>query len=163
MTIAWFIAAYKRRTGAPRPTRYCAMDDFTAAILGDGGWWAETEILGDRAIVKIRASAATIADIAAAATGIKRLPKDRLDDSLASLSPAVRSALRAELQDMGYSLAEIGAHFGSDLGNFTLGDVLRFAASRRLKPRYDAGSDSILCDGPTQPCRPLDSVDAEVK
>jgi hypothetical protein len=161
MPTAWFIAPYKRRAGAARPGRYCAMDDFTAQIIAEGGHWSETEVLGNRALVKVRASADTLTQIAAE-QGIKRLPKDRLDDSLATLSPAVRQAIRAELEDMGYTLAEIQARFGTDLSAYTLGDVLRFAASRRLKPRYDAGSDAIVCDGPAQQCRPLNDVDAEV-
>jgi hypothetical protein len=161
MPTAWFIVPYKRRDHYGRPGRYCAMDDFTAQIIAEGGWWTETEVLGNRALVKVRASAATLTQIAAE-QGIKRLPKDRLDDSLATLSPAARQAIRAELEDMGYTLAEIQARFGTDLSAYTLGDVLRFAATRRLKPRYDSSSDTIVCDGPAQLCRALAEVDAEV-
>jgi hypothetical protein len=138
------------------------MDDHTAAIRADGGAWAETEILGNMAIVKVRATAATLTTIADA-TGFTRLPLSVLDNSLASLSTTQRTAIRNKLNDMGYSVAEIQARFGSDLSIYTLGDVLRFAASRRLKPRYDAATDTIILDGAQQPCRSVTSVDAEIQ
>ena len=62
MPTAWFICPYKRKDfGSPeanraRPTRYCAMDDFTREIRASGGDWSETEIEGDQAIVKVRAT-----------------------------------------------------------------------------------------------------------
>lgn len=159
MPIGWYIAPYNRRDRGDRVGRYCAMDDFTAEIYGAGGQWTETEILGNRAIVKVRATT----EILQTLNGVfKRLPKDRLDDPLSSLSNAAKTALRNELQDQGYTLAEIQARFGSDLGQFTLRDVLRFMASRRRKPRYDAGSDTIILDGEIVPPRPVDDVDAEV-
>ena len=161
MSIGWYIVPYKRRTGEDRPTRYCAMDDHTAAILAAGGAWAETEVLGDRAIVKVRATPAILTQLNGIA-GFIRLPKDILDDSLASLSSGAKTAIRNELQSAGYTLGEIQARFGSDLGQYTLRDVLQFFASRRLKPRYDAGTDTIILDGPVQVCRSVESVDGEV-
>jgi hypothetical protein len=160
MAIGWFIVPYKRDLIRPRPTRYCAMDDFTAAIRADGGDWAETEVLGDRAIVKARAKEATLDKIASV---YKRLPVDRLGDSLTSQPAEVKTALIDELENMGYSQAELQRQFARDLGNYTLGDVLRFAAGRRLKPRYDAATDAIVCDGIEQACRSVESVDEEVK
>lgn len=160
MAIAWFICPYKRRDSF-RPGRYCAMDDFTAAILADGGAWTETEILGNRAIVKVKASAATLTTIAGTA-GFKRLPKAALNVSLSDLTTAQKNTLRNEALDQGYTLAEIQARFGNDLGAYTLGDVLRFMASRRRKPRYDAGTDTIVCDGVEVTPRPVDNVDTEV-
>lgn len=161
MPVAWYIAPYKPRTGAQMPTRYCAMDDFTAQIFGDGGTWTESEVLGNRAIVKVRASAGTLTSINAA-QGFVRLPKDALGTALSDLTSQQKTALRNQLTDAGYTLAEIQARFGSDLGAFTLGDVLRFMASRRLKPRYDTGTQTIVCDGDVQDCRSIDSVDSEV-
>lgn len=159
--IAWFIAPYKRRVGAFRPTRYCAMDDFTSLVRAKGGDWSESEVLGNRAIVKIRASAATITTIAATA-GFKRLPKDLLTASLADLTTSQKNALKNEALDMGYTLAEIQARFPNDLGQYTLGDVLRFFATRRLKPRYDSATDSIILDGPVQECKTISQLDIEV-
>ena len=50
--IAWYLCEYKRKIGAIRPTRYCAMDDFTKQIYPSGSW-SETEIDGNKAIVKV--------------------------------------------------------------------------------------------------------------
>lgn len=165
MAIAWFICLYKRRIsvfGAHVAIRYTAMDDFTLNIGADGGVWSETEVLGNQAVVKVRASVATFATIAATA-GFRRLPVDRLNDSLSSLSVAEKLALRTVLTDAGYTLAEVQAALGTDLGTRTLGDVLRFMATRRLKPRYDVLSDTFVLDGAVQACRSVESVDAEVQ
>lgn len=162
MSIGWFIANYKRRIGARRPTRYCAMDDYTALILADGGTWTESEVLGNRAVVKVRASDDTLTVIAAD-PAIRRIPVSRLGDSLSALTPGQRDAIRDELLDAGYSLAELQARFpGADLSNVTLRDVLAFLATRRLKPRYDANSDAIILDGAIQPCRDVEEVDRSV-
>jgi len=159
--VGWFIVPYKRDLLDTSPTRYCAMGDFTDVIRADGGAWSETEVLGNRAVVKVRASDMTLTTIALA-PGFRRLLKSRLNDSLSDLTPAQRRALRDELEAMGYPLSEIRSRLGNDLGPFTLGDVLRFAATRRIKPRYDQSTDTILLDGPIQPCRSVDSVDVEV-
>lgn len=166
MAIGWFIAPYQRilpYTGPGLAGRKCAMDNHTATIRADGGDWREVEVLGNRAVVKVRASAATLTSIATA-TGWRRLPKDRLDDPLSDLTNQQKNALRSELQDMGYTLAEIQARFGNDLGAFTLGDVLRFMAKRRRKPRYDAASDAIVLDGDevTLPANAVDALDGAV-
>lgn len=159
MPITWYIVPYKRNPNIPLVARYCAMDDYTIEIKASGGNWAETEISGNRAIVKVRASAAILTTL----NGVfKRLPKDTLDDPLSSLSNAVKTALRNEIQDQGYTLQEIQARFGSDLGQYTLKDVLKFMASRRHKPRYEAETDTIVFDGPVQACRTIESVEAEV-
>lgn len=161
MAIGWYIVPYKRLTDSNRPTRYCSMDDHTATIQAAGGAWTETEVLGDQAIVKVRATPAILTQLNGVA-GFRRLPKDLLDDNLASLSTGVKIAIRNELESAGYTLAEIQAQFGSDLGQYTLRDVLHFFASRRLKPRYDVGTDTIILDGPVQACRDIESVDGEV-
>jgi hypothetical protein len=162
MPVAWFICPYKRRIGAPGPTRYCAMDDFTSQIVADGGDWSETEILGDAAIVKARASVGTLTIIAGTA-GFQYIPLAILTSPLSSLTAGQRAAIVAKAQELGYSLAEIQARFpGADLSTFTLGDVLRFLATRRLRPRYDVGTDTIICDGPSDPVRPVSDVDAAV-
>ena len=160
MAIAWFICPYKRRIGAREPMRYPAMDDFTVAINLDGGRWSETEVLGDRAIVKVNASAATLTLIAGTPT-FRRIPLAALNDPLSSLTPGQRTAIRNEVLDAGYTVAEVNARF-PNLADHTLGEVLRFMASRRLKPRYDAGTDTIICDGEVQQCRSVDSVNEEV-
>jgi hypothetical protein len=160
MAIGWFICSYRRRLPAALPTRYCAMDDFTAQIRTDLGHWSETEILGDRAIVKVRAAITTLQTIAGT-VGIRQLSLSLLNDPISSLSPAQRVALRGEALDAGYSAAEVNARF-PDISIATLGEVLRFMASRRLKPRYDAATDTIVLDGVEQPCHSVDQIDAEV-
>ena len=57
MPTAWYIIPYRRRPARRRPTRYVAIDDHTAQIRDYGGTWSEVEVLGDRAIVKVRAPA----------------------------------------------------------------------------------------------------------
>lgn len=159
MAIGWYIVPYKRRQNEPEPIRYPAIDDYTPQIYGVGGRWAETEILGNRCLVKVSAPPAALNKLD---TIFKRIPKDRLDDNLADLPTTVKNALRNELLDAGYTLAEVRNRFGNDLSQYTLRDVLHFMTSRRLKPRYDAATDTIVCDGPAQPCRSIDSVDTEV-
>lgn len=162
MSIAWYIVPYKRNqgVGALQPGRYCAMDDNSKRISDSGGNWTETEILGNRAIVKVRASNAVLAVLN---TEYRRLPKNRLDDSLSGLPSNVKIILKNELLDMGYNVTEIQGRFGNDIGQFTLRDVLKFATKRRLKPRYDAEKDEIICDGIEQKCRSIESVNSEVQ
>ena len=145
------------------------MDDFTAQIHGVGGRWTETEILGDRAIVKVRAPAAAL-DAIANTVGFRRLPKDRLNDSLADLPQNIKTKLRDEVLDAGYTIEQFNARFPGGLGSVTLRDLLRFMATRRLKPRYDVATARVILDGPVQPVRPVDgsmpgglSVDDEVQ
>lgn len=160
MAIQWFICTYKRTTGR-MPGRYCAMDDYTPQILADSGSWSETEVLGGYALVKVRASDATLNTIANDA-GFLRIPIALLDTQLSTLTSQQRTAIRDRLNAMGYSDSEILAALGNNLGQRTLGQVLRFAASRRLKPRYDAIQDLIVLDGEIQTCRLVDDVDAEI-
>lgn len=160
MAIAWFLCQYKRNMNARRPTRYCAMDDFTQAIYTDGGKWSETEVLGNYAIVKVRANDSTLATIAAA-DGFTRLPLKLLNETLANLTLAQRTAIANKLAEIGYTVDDLST-FGN-LRDKTLAQVLKFAASRRLKPRYDSDSDTIICDGDVCSCRPIEDVDADVR
>jgi hypothetical protein len=163
MPVGWFIAPYKRRDPSPGEIgRYCAMDDFTAQIVADGGAWAETEILGNAALVKVRAAAGTLTTIAAG-SGFLRIPNHfDLNDTLGDLTAGQRNAILNELQTLGYSPAEITAALPANWATVTLGQLLRFAAGRRLRPRYDSGTDTIICDGPPQPVLPVDQIAALV-
>ena len=157
--IGWYLVPYKfgGLVFRGRPNRMVAMNDYNDLIFGDGGNWTETEVLGDRAIVKVRASDATLSIL----NGVyRRLPKDRLDDPLSDLPSQVLIRIRDELLDMGYSIEEIRDHLGDDLSIYTLRDVLHFMARRRLKPRWDG--EKVVLDGIEQPCRPIESVDREV-
>ena len=121
MAIAWFITIYKRRgdnTGWPPYRRYCAMDDYTPLIYGEGGVWAESEVLGNYALVKVRASDTTLATIAADPLFL-RIPLNHLDLTLGELTPQQRAArvtwalAQRALQGLpGLSTAEIGDLLG---------------------------------------------------
>lgn len=136
------------------------MFEFTDLIYKEGGQWAETEILGNRGIVKVRASVATLTTIAGT-TGFRLLPKDRLDDSLTDLTSDIKDKLRQEVLDAGYTASEFDERFPGGLTSMR--DLLRFLATRRLKPRRDKTTRDIVLDGPVQTPRTIESVDAEVK
>jgi hypothetical protein len=160
MAYGWFLVPYKLKERGPRKARYCAMDDYTADIAASGGAWSETEILGDQAVVKVKASEELLAVLGET---FVRLPGEELGSSLSSLSSGEKDALKRLLTEAGYSLSEVTNKLGSDLGQKSLGDVLRFLATKRRKPRYDKKSDMIVLDGPEQVCRSIDDVDEEVK
>lgn len=159
--IGWYICPYKRVLNTPQHIRYCAMDDYTKQIIyQDKGNWSETEVLGNRAIVKVKASASTLAIL----DGVfKRIPKNALNLSLSDLTTTQKNFLKNEALDMGYSLKEINVRLPNPIGTYTLRDVLGFFATRRLKPRYDVINDTIVCDGIEQPVREIGDVDNAVK
>lgn len=136
------------------------MDAFTDAIRADGGSWAETEVLGQRAVVKVNASTATLSTIAGTA-GFTRVPLARLEDPLSSLTNGQRTAIRNLILGLGYAPAEVTARF-PNLAQATVGDVLRFMASRRRKVRYDAQTDAIVDDGDVVAPASVDAVDGLV-
>jgi hypothetical protein len=163
MPFAWYLCPYSRRTWRQlNDSRYCAIDDFSSAIEADGGAWAETEVLGDNAIVKVRASLATLL-LLNAASGFTRLPKDTLLSPLSDLTALQKLGLRNKILALGYTSQEIQTRFGSDLGSSTLLDVLRFIASRRIESRYDADSQSIVFDGAEVTPRSPDELDEAVR
>jgi hypothetical protein len=165
MALAWFICGYVINPARPN-MRYCAMNDFTEAIVADGGTWSESEILGGYAIVKVRAAAATLTTIAGT-TGFQRIPNHiNLNDVWSDLTTAQRTAIQNKVLAMGYTLAELQAVMGDTLAKWrtkTLGQLLRFITSRRLKPRWDEIQQQIVLDGILQSCRPIAEVDAEVQ
>lgn len=155
MPTAWYIIPYVRIT--PPPAGVLAAR--ALALVVDAPSlrnWREVEVLGNRAIVKVNASAGVLSQLDAA---YKRLPKDRLGDALSDLPVGVRNALRDEALDMGYTLAEINARFPGGIGNYTLRDVLRFMATRRRKARYNEGTDAIVLDGDVVNCEDVDALD----
>lgn len=164
MSVGWYLAPYKVRTErSGRPARYCAMDDFTPQIMGvDGGDWSESEILGDIAVVKVRASLATLSTIAGTAPFFRIPNHTAPSDTLGDLTGAQRNALLNKLQALGYTSAEIQAALPANWVSLTLGQVLRFAATRRLKPRWDDVAQVIKVDGIVQACRPIADVDRAV-
>jgi hypothetical protein len=162
MAVAWFLAPYRQKALNSLPARYCAVDEFTAQIRADGGTWAETECLGNYTVVKVRASSSTLQAIGAAA-GVRRLPKDRLDDPLSSLTNTQKTTLRNWIEGLGYTRAEWQADLGTNLGAITLRQALRFILKRHLALRYDASSNTLVCDGEERQCLPLlEDVDTAV-
>ncbi|KKL92142.1 hypothetical protein LCGC14_1887660 [marine sediment metagenome] len=156
--IAWYIAPYKIELD-DSSGRYCAMNDYTNQIIYiDKGNWSESEVLGDRAVVKVNASASTLAALDSV---FERMPKDGLDDSLSAVSISDKLALKNEGLDMGYSNAEWEEEFPNNLDTYQLKDILQFYTKRRLKPRFDG--NKIIIDGIEQVCRTIESVDAEVQ
>lgn len=172
MPIGWFFAEYEHVQRADgKLGRYCAMADYDDLILASpGGRWSESECLGDQAIVKVRATAAVLQTILADArrdpvlhpsSRFDRIPRDRLDDPTAGLTAAERAWVQAKMTKLGYTPAELTERFplGWD-GPYVVEDVLRFALTRRLKPRVVAGR--VVLDGPPQETRPLEHADRDV-
>lgn len=58
--VEWFLVPYTVVSMTPRPKRQCAMNDFNEQIFSEGGDWDEIEVDGDKAVVKVKASKATI-------------------------------------------------------------------------------------------------------
>ena len=166
MALQWFMVDYKRRDLGSKPGRYCAMDDFNTQIQADGGDWSETEILGDKALVKVNASPTTLTTIGNTA-GFFGIPAKwvTLTDDLSSMTAGERNQMQNAILSLGYTKAEIDGAMGNTLALWqqnTLDDLLSLCAIRRLKPRYDTPTDTIILDGPVQPVRPVESVDNAV-
>lgn len=167
MPLGWYVCPYKRRNPGETPAeRYCAIADFTAAIRADGGNWDETEILGDSALVKVRASAATL-NVLDGQAGWLAVPKRflNLEDGLGDLLNGEKNQIENALRFLGYSQAEIDATMGSSLALWRqkqFETLLRLFASRRLRPRYDQPTDAVVCDGPEQPVKDVEWVAAAV-
>ena len=160
--VAWFAAPYVRVPSTRLILRACAMNDYTASIRADGGDWKEVEILGNVCLVKVRASAITIATISADIR-FRKFQKNALNLSLSDLTSTQKTALRNFVLSLGYTSAEIQAALGSDLGAVTLRDVLRFIASRRRMPRYDQATDTIVVDGSDHPTGDVDALEASIQ
>lgn len=167
MAVGLFFVPYERADVVPgSPRRRMVVQQYADLIAADnpgrGDWLREGECLGDTAIVKIRASAATLQTIAADPR-ITRLPLSRMSDPTSSLTAAQQTAVQNKLLSLGYSGAELNAAFPLGWnGPYVIRDVLRFALTRRLKPRYDAATDTIVLDGPVQPTATPEEIDAAV-
>lgn len=158
MAVAWFIVGYERVEILGGRGRRCAIDRYTDQLAKAGGDWREVEMLGNRALVKVRAPAAVLDQLA---TVFRRLPKAALDEPLADLSAAARTALRDELEDAGYSRKEITATLG-DLSTATLGDLLRFVCSSRQRwGGWDEQGTAVL--GERTRAEPLEAADEAVR
>jgi len=165
MATAWYICGYKVHP-VRLNLRICTMDNFTAQISQDAGEWAESECLGDAAVVKVRASHATLATIAGT-TGFDRIPWDwLLQDTMVDLSNAQYNVVRGRVRQMGYSDAEIDAGLGANVTAWrtkTFIDLLNFICQRRIVPRFDRILQQIIFDGEAVACKSPAEIDAKVR
>ena len=159
--IGWFIVPYGRKTIGGALVRYPKIDDFTGQITAAGGFWSESEVLGDCAVVKVRAPQAGI-DQLDAQPGFIKIPVEHLDDPLSSLTATKKTQIRNKLESMGYSLAEIQADLGTDLGTKTLRELLLFITKRRMRPRFDVALQDIVFNGIEETCKSVDQLNSEV-
>ena len=162
MGIAWYIVPYTivPKTIAIPLHRRVDLVKYHSQFMSRGVKWREVEVLGNRAIVKVKAPDAVLSALNAE---YKRLPKDRLDDSLSDLPVSIKAALKNEILDMGYTIEEVRDRFGDYLSQYTLRSVLKFMAKRRLKPRYDKAANTIYVDGIVQECKNIETVDSEIQ
>jgi hypothetical protein len=164
MDTGWFITTYLSDVNAkPIPRRWCAMDNYTPQIFGEDGSWEEIEVGANFAIVKVKASTATLTAIAQDPLFTK-IPGKFLTDSLTSLTQQQKNKVMNLLNQMGYSNQEIQNGLGGNITANTIGDILRFCATRRVPPRFDAAVKKIVFDLPHVPSnKNVDIVDRRVK
>lgn len=164
--MGWFVAPYRESTrvfidaegnDVEKGFRHPAIFFFMDQIRADGGKWSAAECLGNYCVAKVRASSTTLAAINAD-QGVLRIPKTHLDDRLDDLTQQQKLWIRDKLLELGYTLQEIMDRFGDDLGQYTLGDVLRFVLTRRFKPRFDRILRRFVFDGPIQHCTEVERV-----
>jgi 3D (Asp-Asp-Asp) domain-containing protein len=164
MPVRWFIADYKRDTSVSHPRQYCVIADYQALITADGGKWSDMTIGKGTALAKVSASSATLQTIAADPAVLPIPAGLTLQDTLSSLTTNQKNVLRNKVLAMGYTAQEIQDKIGSDLGAVTLGQLLRFLATRWIYPRYDKATDTIVFDTGIEmpPPKTVDKLDAEV-
>lgn len=155
MPVAWYIVPYVRdpirTTPAPGRTLSINIDDPTFKN------WRDIEVLGNRAIVKVNAGAGRLAQYDAA---YKRLPDP--DTLLSDTSAGVRTALRNELSDMGYTAQEINQHLPNPIGTYTMRQVMNFMRRKRRESRWDVATDTVVLDGAEVACESIATLDREV-
>jgi len=140
------------------------MDDYTKEIYTDGGNWSESEILGDAAIVKVKASDKTLTIIQSAKEFFRIPIHVGLDEKLSNVTSDDRTAILTKLNGLGYSMDEIEEVLGKDLSEFNdkkLNELLTFTASRRLKPLRIVNGITEFTSEIVAP-KPIESIDKEV-
>lgn len=149
MATYWWICRYVKAMGEfGRPfVRVSAFESYHDDLTKEGAKWRYEEIAGNRCLVRAEMSGA-LAQTIALDVNCLPLPLKRLDQTLGELSLAARNTLRDIAVEMGYSLTEIRDRLGNNLASVTLGQLLRFLASRRIKPQYNADKTDVVFDGP---------------
>lgn len=136
MAQAWFFTQYDVDVSGHRPRRTLPINAHMQAVWADGGNQREIELPNNHLLIGVRASQATI-NVIAADPKFQKIPQRALKSTLADLTGPQRSALRAKLNDMGYSNSDISARLGgTDLSTVTLWQVFRYAARRWFKPTH---------------------------
>lgn len=170
MATGLFLTVYERANPgqsppvrAPRIMRLFRTQIYAdTSVSPSGGSMRFLEGLGHACICKVKDVAPTLLQTIAADPEVIRLPVTLLDDPLSSLTNAQKAVARDYLLARGFTLAEIQARFTTgNLGDYTVGDVLRFILKRRLKPRYDQATDSFICDGPEHPTTLIEYLDPD--
>jgi hypothetical protein len=164
LSTQWYFVQFRQYEIRPGVIgRQSIMVDFDDQITADNGRRSqEAECLGNYGVIKVLADTTTHQAITAAA-GTVRIPLAHLNDTLDTLTLAQRQNLRSFLNTLGYTNAEIQAQFGAgtDLSGYTVGDVLRFALTRRNSARLDVNNNVVL-NGPQIPTLPVEAIDAQV-
>jgi hypothetical protein len=157
--------------GAPRLTRALEINtdkSLLAQFTVDNGLLRERMCLGNHAIVKVYADSTATLQAIAALAGTERLPKDRLDDTLADLTAAQKQALQDRILALGYTQAEIDAALGADIGTHTLRDVVQFIISKwrrggfTVDPVTRAITETGLVEQTADPAQEINTLDATV-
>lgn len=162
MPIAWLVCRYVQDDVKGARGRMPAIINFSAELAAEGAKVVYSEVLGSYAIAKVNASVALLQLIDADADHIVIALNKQLDSTLSDLSQAQKDRIRNVVLAMGYTVEEITATLGNDIGAITLRQLLQFCAQRRFKPRWDETSQSIILDGPQQQCRQPESLDVVV-
>lgn len=135
LVTGWFCVPYSPHPRRAR-ARYVAIDDQTPEIFGCGGAWSESEIAGDRAVVRVRSTSAMLSNLSRRYRNLSETEARRLTPRLATLVHAVR-AQAPSLEQRGLLARWRGVGFS--LGWRLPEDVMSWAVKRGLEPdRYAA-------------------------
>lgn len=160
MPTGWFAAPFVTHPTRQRARR-SLFHEYEATVQADKGQWAETEILGNYALVKVQGSQGLLTFLRADSR-LVALPTLTLDDTLNTL-PRVRfQALLEWLYGLGYTTRETQKAIGTDPARITFQHFLRFCTTRRLAPRWDETQQRIVLDGDPQPCRSITDLNKTI-
>jgi hypothetical protein len=156
--VGWFIAPYDRAPGTQGRVVWYRIN--RVALNFPGVRWIEAE-QNAFAVVKVVSDAATLQAINAL-PGVVGIPGSRLNDPLSSLTAGQKTAIQNQLNAMGYTNQQIVNALGNDLGAVTIGQVLRFAVSRRNGYGNVDPTTGPDFSGPIVPTESIDVIDGLV-
>lgn len=157
--MSWWVCPYKWVSEDEFDYRYCAMNDYTEQLRVDAGrppqpiddhggypssetpLWAEAEMLGDRAIVKVHTGASpAMLTVLEAEPTFMRIPAEVLDIALEdqNISNPDMNRMWAAMVDAGYTQEDLFNLLGitrrQDLRRKNLREVLNAMLSRWRRP-----------------------------